>query len=194
MYGISERHCCFSGIRRHCSLTSRGVKQTRPARPAPSLPGLDDVEQECWQGFLDCSMRLLATLNGCLVYAHQLTLFDVLLLDFLANSDNGAARKSELADALMLAPNRVAQQIRRLEAQGLVSRNPTRYDRRGVLASITPGGRTRAAAAMKTYAQEIRTLYLIHLTRQQMVDMSDGYCRVSTSLKDSQPSAKFKRL
>lgn len=170
------------------------MKQMRAQPPATSLPGFDEVEQQCWHQFRDCSMRLLATLNSSLIYTHQLTLFDVLLLDHLASSENGAARKSELAAALMLAPNRVAQQIRRLEAHGLVSRGPTRYDRRGVLASITNEGRTRAAAAMKTYAQEVRSHYLVHLSPEQMLAVIDSCCRIGTALKDCEQPARFRRL
>lgn len=139
-------------------------------------------------------MRLLATLNGSLIDTHRLTLFDVLLLNFLADSDRGAARRSELAAGLMLAPSRVAQQLRRLEAQGLVSRGPTRYDRRGVLTSITHEGRARVEAALKTYAQTIRTHYLAQLSTQQMVALSDSCRRIDVPLKDAQHPARFRRL
>ncbi|MGH3970677.1 MAG: MarR family winged helix-turn-helix transcriptional regulator [Mycobacterium sp.] len=139
-------------------------------------------------------MRLLATVNGRLIDSHQLTLFDVLLLDFLANSGNSAVRKSELAAALMLAPSRVAQQIGRLQARGLVSRGPTRFDRRGVLVTITRDGRALADVAIKTYAQEIRTHYLGHMSPEQMIALSDSCCQIGTPLKTAKRPAKFRRM
>lgn len=80
---------------------------SRPAR----LPGFDDLEEGCWQRFLDSSMRLLATVNGRLIDTHKLTLFYVLLLDLLTMSDKGSARMSALADGLVLARSRVTLQV-----------------------------------------------------------------------------------
>lgn len=99
------------------------------------LPGLDFVEQMCWQEFLDASTRLLAAFDARLRDMHALALLDVLLLDLLATA---AVRKPELADALMQPPDQVALQIRGLQAKGLIGRWPTPYDRRAALVCITP--------------------------------------------------------
>jgi DNA-binding MarR family transcriptional regulator len=113
------------------------------------FPGLDDNEQRCWQLFLDSSMRMLATVNGSPMATHRLTLLDVLLPDLRAHSDPGAVRMIALADALMLRPGRVGKRIRSLEKRELVSRRPTRYDRRGVLVSITHTGRAELDRARR---------------------------------------------
>jgi DNA-binding MarR family transcriptional regulator len=113
--------------------------------------------------------------------AHGFTLFDVLLLDLLAKSDSGSARMRDLADAFVLAPSRVTQQIRRLQSQGLVSRSPDPDDRRGVIASITNQGRSRLGPAIKTYAQGIRTHYLNQMSRQQMIALGDSCHRISAA-------------
>lgn len=107
--------------------------------PAGSPAQLDAAEQQSWQRFLDASTLLLETLNRELKAVHQLTLYDVLLLDRLAKSEGGAARMSDLANDLVLIPSRVTAQIRRLETQGLVHRQACRNDRRSVIARIPSG-------------------------------------------------------
>jgi DNA-binding MarR family transcriptional regulator len=149
----------------------------------PGLPGFDDDEQCCWQLFLDSSMRMLAMVNGSLMATHRLTLFDVLLLDLLAHSDRSAVRMSALGDALMIGAGRVAKRIRSLEKRELVSRRPTRYDRRGVLVSITSAGRAQLELAVKTYAEEVRAHYLARMSRQQMIALGDSHRQISVPLE-----------
>lgn len=143
------------------------------------LPGLDDLEQSCWQQFLMSSMGLLAELNSRLVDQHGLTLFEVELLSVLDKSETWSARMSDLAAALGVLRSRVTWQIRRLEVQGLVSRRPCQDDRRGVLARITPAGRVRVRSALRTYAEQIRALYLAPMTRQQMIALGDSCRQIS---------------
>lgn len=81
-----------------------------------------------------------------------------------------------------------------MELRRLVSRRPTRYDRRGVLVSIIPEGRARAESAMKTYAQEVRTHYLGQMSRQQMIALSESHRRINTPLKASEQPARFRRF
>ncbi len=60
------------------------------------MPGLDIAEQKSWQNFLDSTLRLYATLNRRLTDAHQLSLFDVRVLDILDNAPIGCARMGEV--------------------------------------------------------------------------------------------------
>lgn len=148
------------------------------------VTGLNDAEKGCWHAFFQAS-RLLDKLSDLLKEWHGLALFDFLVLDLLAKSDKGSARMSDLAEAFMLIPSRVTWQIRRLESQGLVRRDPSPIDRRGVRASITREGRTRAEAATTTYANGIRKHYLDQMTRQQLIALGDGCRRISAPLEGS---------
>ena len=153
-------------------------------RTASDMPGLDIAEQRAWQNFLDSTLRLQASINRGLTDSHKLTLVDVRLLQFLDNSGTGSARMGDLADALMSLPSRVTRQIRRLEAQGLVSRTTSPEDGRGVVAGITEDGREAVRKAMVTYAQSVRLHFLNQLTRSQMAAMGDNCRRISSALKD----------
>jgi DNA-binding MarR family transcriptional regulator len=159
------------------------VDATGLQRSTTGLPVLDDNEQRSWQLFLDSSTQILATVNRRLMTAHQLSLFDVLLLDLLAESERGAARISVLADALMVVHARVAKRIRTLQNRRLVARAPSRYDRRGVLVSITGFGRARLESAIETYAQEVRTHCLDRMPGQEMIELADSHRRIGTPLE-----------
>src|ERR1700748_744713 len=159
-------------------------------RTASEMPGLDTAEQESWQNFLDSALRLSATLNRRLTETHRLTLFDVRVLDMLDNAPTGCARMGDLAEALPSLPSRLTRQIRRLEGQGLVRREASCDDRRGVVAAITDDGRAAARQAMVTYAEGVRTYFLGHLSRSQISAMGENCRRISAALKLSDSASK----
>lgn len=127
-------------------------------------------------------MRLYGTLNRGLSEKHKLSLVDVRLLEILHRSETGTARMGDLADQLMALPSRVTRQIRRLESAGLVQREASPDDGRGVLAGITEQGRVVVEEAMVTYANGVRELYLGPLTRPQMSGMGENCRRISAAL------------
>jgi len=176
--------------RRDRWIPSAEAVETSPLPPADRLPGLDEMEQRCWQVFLESSTRLLEMLERRLVDAHRLTMFEFLLLDFLARSNGGSARMGDLAQELAVGPSRVTQQIQRLEADGLVRRSRSNNDGRGVIASITRDGRARVKPAVRTYAVAVRRHYLDQMSRRQMIAMGDSCRRVSHPLKVSRDAEK----
>ena len=163
-------------------------------RTASEMPGLDIAEQKSWQQFLDAALRLYGTLNRTLVDEHKLSLVDVRLLEILDNAETGAARMGDLAEQLMSLPSRVTRQIRRLEAAGLVRRNASPDDGRGVLASITDRGRAVVAEAIDTYAKGVRGHFLGPLSRPQMAAMGENSRRISAALKTRGSSARVGRV
>ena len=152
-------------------------------RTASEMPGLDIAEQRSWENFLDAALRVYGTLNRALAEQHKLTLVDVRLLDILDKSGTGSARMGDLAEQLLSLPSRVTRQIRRLEQAGLVQREASPEDGRGVLASITDQGRAIAGEAMVTYAEGVQKHFLGPLTRPQMSAVGENCRRVTTALK-----------
>lgn len=157
------------------------------------MPGLDVADQSAWESFLDAALRLYGSLNRTLAEGHKLTLVDVRLLDILDKSETGSTRMGDLAEQLLALPSRVTRQIRRLEDAGLVQREASPEDGRGVLASITDQGRDVVAAAMVTYADAIRQRFLTPLTRPQIAAMGENCRRLSTAAKASGATGKIGR-
>jgi DNA-binding MarR family transcriptional regulator len=183
--------CGFGLVRRRATLYYGAMEGLIAGRTPGDMPGLDIAEQKSWQSFLDCGLRLYATLNRRITDQHQLSLTDVRVLDVLGNAASGSARMGDLAEALASLPSRLTRQIGRLEAQGLVRRGASPDDRRGVVASITDDGRTAWRQAMQTYGQGVRTYYLGQLSRTQMMAMGENCRRITAGLKRSDRAAKL---
>ena len=161
-------------------------------RTASDMPGLDIAEERSWQNFLEASLRIYGTLNKTLSEKHKLSLVDVRLLEILSRSDTGAARMGDLAEQLLSLPSRVTRQIRRLESAGLVEREASPDDGRGVLAGITDSGRAVVQEAMVTHSESVREHFLGPLTRPQMSALGENCRWISADLK-GRSSAKFGR-
>lgn len=146
------------------------------------LPGLDETEQRSWQQFVESSIGLLTALNRSLTDQHMLDLSELRVLEFLAKSVTGSARMSELAEALTLRRSRVTWLTRRLEGQGLLRRGPIPGDGRGVGAQITTAGRLKVRDAYRTYANQIRKLYVNQMSRQQMLALGASCQKINSSL------------
>jgi DNA-binding MarR family transcriptional regulator len=93
---------------------------------------------------------------------------------------------------LVSLPSRVTRQIRRLEQAGLVRRQASPDDGRGVLAAVTDEGRDVLALAIVTYAQAVRQRFVRPLTRSQMSSLGENCERISAALKSSSPDGKVK--
>ncbi|KLO27668.1 hypothetical protein ABW16_15575 [Mycolicibacter heraklionensis] len=158
--------------------------------PEHHLPGLDEIEQRCWQAFLESSTLLLGMVNRQLLARHSLSLYDFLVLDALARSADGSLRMGDLAHMMVLSPSRLTELMRRLESQDLVRRSRSRTDGRGVIASITREGRARVRPASRTYAGSVRAFYLAHISRPQMIALGDSCRRISLPLKASAKSRR----
>lgn len=89
---------------------------------------------------------LLARLDAILK-PHGLTFARYEALVLLHFSRSGALPLSVIGKRLMVHPTSVTNIVSRLAAQGLVERRPNPRDGRGVLASLTPEGRTVVEAA-----------------------------------------------
>lgn len=159
-------------------------------RSASAMPGLDIAEQRAWENFLDAALRIHGSLNRTLAEQHKLTLVDVRLLEILCTSETGSARMGDLAEQLLSLPSRVTRQIRRLEEAGLVSREASPEDGRGVLASITDRGRAIVTEAIVSYAEGVRQRFLGPLTRSQMSAVGENCRRISVALKANSPNGK----
>lgn len=160
VYGSIELSTFFVVVRRSSSVPSPAVEESGAEAPIMRLPGLDEIEQKSWREFVRSTTDLLSAMNRDLMGRHRLDLLDFRLLELLAKSDTGSARMGELAEVLMLLRSRVTWLTRRLEARGLLRRARIPGDGRGVRAEITAAGRVRLDEARKTYAEQIRRLYV----------------------------------
>jgi DNA-binding MarR family transcriptional regulator len=96
----------------------------------------------------------------------------------------------DLADGLMSLPSRVTRQIRRLEGQGLVRRESSPDDGRGVVAAITDEGRMMVDRAMVTYGLCVKAHFLDQLSRPQVTALGENCRRINAGLKLAAPPTR----
>jgi len=166
---------------------------TQAGGSASAMPGLDVAEQRAWENFLDAALRVYGSLNRTLSEAHKLNLVDVRLLEILDKSATGSARMGDLAEQLLSLPSRVTRQIRRLEDSGLVRREASPEDGRGVLAAITDHGRDVVAVAMATYSEAVRERFVGPLTRAQMSALGENCRRLTAAAKTNGGNGRARR-
>jgi len=160
-----------------------------PGSPASSL---DDEETAAWFGFLTAHALLTREMDALLVAGHGMPLveYEVLLKLSLAG---GRLRMSDLAEVALLSRSGLTRIVDELESLGLVRREPDAGDRRVLLATLTPLGRRRLAAARRTHLDGVRRLFLERLTPAQRTAMAQGWSSILGPLRDAGPQRRGQR-
>ena len=121
---------------------------------------LSPLEFAAWVGFLRVHAALVRELDSELEAAHGLPLTQYEVLLYLDAAPDRRLRMTELARSVLLSQSGVTRLVDRLEARGLVVREPCPEDRRGLLARITDDGsqaaRRGAADAPRGHSQAVR--------------------------------------
>jgi DNA-binding MarR family transcriptional regulator len=125
---------------------------------------LSAEEQDVWRTYLEVTQRLWEQLARELDDAGDLPLSEYEVLVRLSEAPQGRMRMSELADALSHSRSRLTHTVARMQERGLVTRQPSDDDGRGVLAAVTPAG----LAALRDNAD-------VHVTgvREHLFDQMD---------------------
>ncbi|EOM74627.1 putative MarR family transcriptional regulator [Rhodococcus rhodnii LMG 5362] len=146
-------------------------------------PWLTDDEMRAWRNYMDGSQRLMDRLNRDLQAKHDMTLADYRILVLLSESPDGASRMSDLADGILSSRSRLTHQIRRMEEQGMVTRDSCVEDGRGVRAVITDEGLRRLAEAAPMHVREVRANLVDIVTKHQLKVLGDVFERVNRTIE-----------
>lgn len=119
------------------------------------LPVADETWLHSWRGVLFASARVLriAELDMLKHDGFPLTWFDV--LSRLADAGPDGLRMQELEELALFTRGGLTRLVDRIEAAGLVRREPVVGDRRGVRVVLTVDGRQRYAAAFARHREVI---------------------------------------
>jgi DNA-binding MarR family transcriptional regulator len=111
---------------------------------------------------------LTRALDAELAREHKLPLSSYEVLLFLADSDDGRMRMSDLADSVLLSRSGLTRLVDRLERDGLLTRRRCESDARGFFAEITPKGRRAFQAARQTHLDGVRRMFLDRFSRDEL--------------------------
>jgi DNA-binding MarR family transcriptional regulator len=134
-----------------------------------------------WLALVRTHTRLWEQVEAQMRRDHGLTMARY---DVLAHLDMAGGRLglSELAAAIMLSPSGLSKLLDRMEAAGLVRRDPDPRDARAAFAAITPHGRSLASAARQSHHQLMQRTFGDALDDRDLADLSRIMGRLSIPL------------
>lgn len=116
---------------------------------------LSPDEHRAWQAFVFAQRRLVAHLNRRLQESGLSgTDYDVLVV--LSASDGGRMRARDLCAELDWEKSRLSHQLRRMQQDGLISRELNPDDARSTMVRMLPAGRAAIERAAPRHAEDVR--------------------------------------
>lgn len=139
---------------------------------------LTPLEMDAWGGFLRMHTLLYGELDRRLARAEQMPLstYDVLLR--LSWAGRAGLRMSELANQVIKTSGGVTRLADRLEREGLIERVRCPEDLRGFVARITPAGRRALRRANRRHLEDVRELFLDHLSAEELESLAAVWRRL----------------
>ncbi|MDX6703539.1 MAG: hypothetical protein QOF26_3765 [Baekduia sp.] len=139
---------------------------------------LDERELAAWRGLLRVHASLSKALDTQLEREHGLPLISYEVLLYLADADGQKMRMCDLASSVILSRSGLTRLVDRLERDGLLVRESCASDARGAFAKLTPVGHEKLAAARATHLAGVRSLFLEHLTEDDLDVLGSVWTRV----------------
>ncbi|WP_257424281.1 MarR family winged helix-turn-helix transcriptional regulator [Nocardioides carbamazepini] len=124
---------------------------------------LDQDQQGAWRSFLLGTTLLLDRLDEDLRREHGLSAVEYEILVRLSEAE-GTLRMAQLAAALAHSRSRVTHTVKRMEAAGLVVREDSPEDGRGVDCRLTDAGQDMLRTAAPDHVETVR---------QSLIDLVD---------------------
>lgn len=146
---------------------------------------LDDEEMRAWQGLLTGWALLEREIERQLKRDSGLSHTQYEVLVRLAAAPDGRIRMTELADSLINSKSKLSYQVDQLEKAGLVCRESSPGDNRGVTATLTDKGRRALDAAAPDHVALVRDLLIDVLTPTQVTALADGLGEVARKIQET---------
>jgi DNA-binding MarR family transcriptional regulator len=139
---------------------------------------LNPTELRAWRAVLHSSTHLLDRLDTQLKARHDVPLIDYDVLSNLAEADGHRLRMSELSRQTLFSPSRLSHRVTRLEEAGLVIRETSNEDGRGVFARLTKDGRSLHRRLAASHVDGVRSYLLDALSPAEQQQLGDLLIKV----------------
>lgn len=127
---------------------------------------LTEDEQHSWRAYLH-GARLLETLLDGDLSLEGVSLPEYEIMSMLSEAEHGRMRMSALADLVAQSRSRVTHTASRLQRRGLVTREASTDDGRGVELVITEQGRDVVDHLSKLHVESVRRHFIDLVTPEQ---------------------------
>ena len=137
--------------------------------PSPLRPG--DWQVGVWRRFLHAHAVVIRKLEQELAADANMPLgwYDVLL--HLVEAPDRRLRMADLAERVLLSRSGLTRLVDRLEAEGLVCREPSPDDARGTYTVLLPAGFERLRGAVPGHLAAVREHFVGRFTEEQLRDL-----------------------
>ncbi|NLW98277.1 MAG: MarR family transcriptional regulator [Actinomycetales bacterium] len=141
---------------------------------------LSEEEQACWRAYLH-GTRLLEVALDADLSAHGTSLPEYEILSMLSEAPGRRMRMSALADLVVQSRSRMTHTAGRLEGRGLVRREPSPHDGRGVELTLTDKGLETLERLSKVHVESVRRHFVDLLTPTQFRKLGEAMAIVQES-------------
>ena len=128
---------------------------------------LNAREERAWRAFVYANYQLVAHLNRGLQKS-GLSGADYAVLAALSDHDGDRMAARDLGRALSWEKSRVSHQLRRMQKDGLVSREPNPNDARSTMVCLLPAGRAAIEHAAPRHVEDVRRNFIDLLTPAEL--------------------------
>jgi DNA-binding MarR family transcriptional regulator len=142
-------------------------------RSTPDLGGLTRAQGLAWGTFLRAHATVVRQMSEELERGHDVPLTTYDVLRQLALAPDRRLRMAELADRVMLSRPGLTGVVKRLEADGLIAREPAPDDGRGLNAVITAQGMRRLAEIHPLHVRSIRERFADRYTDAELRTLAE---------------------
>jgi DNA-binding MarR family transcriptional regulator len=121
---------------------------------------LDPREDRAWRAFRHADRQLSLRLHRHLLQDSGLTEADYVVLAVLSEHPAGRMPAQELGASLEWEKSRLSHQVRRMQEQGLIDREPNPADARSVIIRLLPAGRRAIGDATPEHVHNVRRHFI----------------------------------
>lgn len=150
---------------------------------------LSPREDRAWRAFMHAHHRLVAHLNRGLQES-GLSGADYEILAVLSGHDRGRLPAHELCTTLGWEKSRVSHQVRRMQNDGLIGREPNPDDARSTIVCLLPAGRAAIEKAAPRHVEDVRRNFIDLLTPAELETLATLNERVLRHLAQDDESTE----
>lgn len=130
-------------------------------------------EERAWRGLLRMHDLLVNQAGRSLQSEFGLSATDYSVLAELTRAPDDRLRVMELAKVLGWEKSRTSHHLSRMVKRGVITREDCIDDGRGAYVAVTAAGRAAIEAAAPRHVEDVRRLFLDHLTPGQIVLLAE---------------------
>ena len=142
-----------------------------------------ETQRQAWRAYIEASLQLEEHLDADLRAASGLSMIDYHVLLLLSEAPQQRLRMGRLARQMVFAPSRLTYQITAMEKRGLVVRERSPEDQRGLRAVLTATGLHALRCAAPHHRATVRAQFVDELDETELQTLLRVFGRLRSRLE-----------